>query len=153
MGGIISLGQIAPLVFDAGVNLLSSAISSRGSSSSSQQALEADRQASTDRIRRAEDIERRNRREKLRRALAASRARLGSQGVGSSRGSGEAVLLGLIEETDEDDKDSAELARASIDDINRRFRRNLLQMAEARSRDRFDILRQLPSVLNRLSGR
>ncbi|MBL6934021.1 MAG: hypothetical protein ISR48_01275 [Alphaproteobacteria bacterium] len=153
MAGIISLEQIVPMVLSEGINLLGSAVSSRGGSSSAQQGLEAERQASVDRIRRAEDIERRNRRDKLRRALATSRARLGSQGVGSSRGSGEAVLLGLIEETDEDDKDSAELARGDINDINRRFRRNLLQAAEAKSRDRFDILRRLPSVLNQLTGR
>jgi len=141
------LQSIIPLI-STGIELIGS-ISSQGQSSSSQDEYRLqERQASITRIQKTEAIEQDRRRERLRRALATSRARLGSQGVGSARGSGEAVLRGLLEEGKETDGEERDLSQGRIDDINRRYRRNLLESAEARSRQRLDALKKFTTLIS-----
>ena len=82
---------------------------------------------------RAQDAEReRERRETLRRALAAQRARSGAAGVGGSGGSAEAVLRGLTEESERERAARADASGRRIEQVRdsaRRAReRNLLDL-------------------------
>ena len=93
------------------------------------------RDARQERDRRIQEIQERNReesrkrREDLRRRLAAERARAGAAGVASPGGSSQAVLRGLVEETDRADQAASNSMRTRIDDLRRdasRARRNSL---------------------------
>jgi hypothetical protein len=93
------------------------------------------RDARQERDRRIQEIQERNReesrkrREDLRRRLAAERARAGAAGVASPGGSSQAVLRGLVEETDRADQAASSSMRTRIDDLRRdasRPRRNSL---------------------------
>ena len=107
------------------------------------QAAEAAAQSQTLQIRRAQEIRERERRERLRRALATQRAQFGSQGLGRG-GSAEAVLKGLATETDRAIQDDRSLNALRIGDINRAFdqrrRRNLLKASDPRRRLAFGLL-------------
>lgn len=80
----------------------------------------------------------------LRRAVARQRARFGAQGVGSSGGSSEAVLLGIVSESDEDRVERARLDRlretAMGDELEARRRRNLLELTELAEKQRLEWL-------------
>ncbi|HYD67600.1 hypothetical protein [Azospirillum sp.] len=90
------------------------------------------------------EAEERRRRDALRRAMARSRASLGGQGVSAADGSGEAILLGLVNETDTEGKKAArvdQLKRQAIQqEIDNRRRRNLLEQAQLAERQRLAFL-------------
>lgn len=86
----------------------------------------------------------RQRRRALRRAVARQRAQLGSQGISAADGSGEAILLGLVREADEDRKQSARLDRLRLKDLEAdeqsAYRRNLLELTRLADRQRIERL-------------
>ncbi|HYH18037.1 MAG TPA: hypothetical protein VD995_05410 [Azospirillum sp.] len=90
------------------------------------------------------EADERRRRDALRRAMARSRASLGGQGVSAADGSGEAILLGLVNETDTEGKEAArvdQLKRQAIQqEIDNRRRRNLLEQAQLAERQRLEFL-------------
>lgn len=84
------------------------------------------------------------RRAALRRAVARQRAQFGSQGVGSNAGSSEAVLLGMFEESEDEQKRRAQLdtLRSNALDQNLKQTRslNLLQATQLAERQRLSRL-------------
>jgi hypothetical protein len=93
------------------------------------------RDARQERDRRIQEIQARNReesrkrREELRRRLAAERVRAGAAGVATQGGSSDAVLRGLVEETDRAEQAAGSSLRAQIGELRRnasRTRRNSL---------------------------
>ncbi len=86
----------------------------------------------------------RQRRRALRRAVARQRAQLGSQGLSAADGSGEAILLGLVREAEEDRKQSARLDRLRLKDLEAEeqsaYRRNLLELTRLSDRHRIERL-------------
>ena len=93
------------------------------------------RDARQERDRRIQEIQARNReenrkrREELRRRLAAERARAGAAGVATQGGSSDAVLRGLVEETDRAEQAASNSLRGQIAELRRnasRTRRNSL---------------------------
>ena len=102
----------------------------------SQQAASSQaRDARQERDRRIQEIQARNReenrkrREELRRRLAAERARAGAAGVATRGGSSDAVLRGLVEETDRAEEAGASSIRRQISELRRNassVRRNSL---------------------------
>ena len=104
--------------------------------------------AAVDQINRQEAQGKKRRNQKLRQALAASRARLGGRGVGSSRGSGAAILDGLTAQTDELDREAAASSRDQINTISLRNRRNLLEEAGRTSRNRLSALQRFPTFFS-----
>jgi hypothetical protein len=93
------------------------------------------RDARQERDRRIQEIQARNReenrkrREELRRRLAAERARAGAAGVATQGGSSDAVLRGLVEETDRAEQSATNSVRGQIAELRRsasRTRRNSL---------------------------
>ncbi len=95
--------------------------------------------------------ETRKRREALRRATAKQRATFAAQGIDMSDGSGEAVLLGLLKES-EAERDYRgrldALKRAAIDqDAAAKRRKNLLSLQGASSRARDSAVGTLASFL------
>ena len=89
----------------------------------------------------------RERRNALRRAVASQRARLGAQGVSSADGSGEALLLGLVQESALDASEAEQERRAALkaieEDLSARRSVNLLDQKRHR-------LNQ-PTVLDQVS--
>lgn len=88
-----------------------------------------------ERDRRIQEIQARNReenrkrREELRRRLATERARAGAAGVATQGGSSDAVLRGLVEETDRTEQAASTSVRGQIAELRRnasRARRNSL---------------------------
>jgi hypothetical protein len=63
--------------------------------------------------------ENRKRREELRRRLAAERARAGAAGVATRGGSSDAVLRGLVEETDKEDQAAGNVVSRQISELRR----------------------------------
>jgi hypothetical protein len=92
-----------------------------------------------ERDRRIQEIQARNReenrkrREELRRRLAAERARAGAAGVAIQGGSSDAVLRGLVEETDRAEQATANSVRRQISELRRNAssarRNSLLDLA------------------------
>lgn len=97
------------------------------------------RDARQDRDRRIQEIQARNReenrkrREELRRRLAAERARAGAAGVATRGGSSDAVLRGLVEETDRAERAASNSVRRQIGELRHNAssarRSNLLDLA------------------------
>jgi hypothetical protein len=97
------------------------------------------RDARQERDRRIQEIQARNReenrkrREELRRRLAAERARAGAAGVATRGGSSEAVLRGLVEETDMAEQSATGSVRRQISELRRNAssarRNSLLDLA------------------------
>ena len=87
------------------------------------------------------------RRAALKRAMARQRASFGAQGVGSSAGSAEAVLLGMFQESDEEraNREKIQNLRAAALDQNvaQQQQINLLQQTQLRENQRIDYLSRL----------
>jgi hypothetical protein len=83
------------------------------------------RDARQERDRRIQEIqarsreENRKRREELRRRLAAERARAGASGVATRGGSSDAVLRGLVEQTDRAERGASDSVRSQISELRR----------------------------------
>lgn len=92
---------------------------------------ERDRQLQAVALRDAQD--QRQQQQSLRRRLAEERARAGGAGVGSSGGSADAILAGLVEESRALDAERQQQSRLRIDDIKHSYdarnRRSLLDFA------------------------
>ena len=92
---------------------------------------ERDRQLQAVALRDAQD--QRQQEQSLRRRLAEERARAGGAGVGSSGGSADAIVAGLVEESRALDAERRQQSRLRIDDIKHgydaRNRRSLLDFA------------------------
>jgi hypothetical protein len=98
------------------------------------------RDARQERDRRIQEIqahnreESRKRREELRRRLASERARAGAAGVATRGGSSEAVLRGLVEETDRTEQAARDSLRRQIGELRRNAssarRNSLLDLAD-----------------------
>ena len=88
--------------------------------------------------------EERRRRDALRRAMGRVRADMGGQGVSAADGSGEAILLGLVGETDRESRTAAQadqLKRQAIQqELDNARRRNLLEQAQLAQRQRLDFM-------------
>ena len=108
-------------------------------------AQEADARSRTEQIRQVQQIEERQRRDHLRRALATQRARFGAQGIGAG-GSSQAVLSGLAAEAEQENADSRALASTRINRINDQLawsrRKNLLEASRPGNRMAFGLLQQ-----------
>lgn len=86
----------------------------------------------------------RKRRAALRRSVSRTRAQLGAQGISSTDGSGEAILLGLVRQSAEEDAadarlDALRLRALDTDSLGTR-RRNLLEVTRLQERQRIERL-------------
>ena len=81
--------------------------------SNEQAARDASTRSKIEQIQQAQKLDERRRREQLRHALAARRARFGAQGISSS-GSADAVLAGLAMEAERQDSEERSLASKRI---------------------------------------
>ncbi|UEM02617.1 hypothetical protein JL101_021940 [Skermanella rosea] len=83
------------------------------------------------------------RRDALRRAVGRSRASLGTWGGGTADGSGEAVLLGLVNRTDADSRNAQAVERlrgqALSQEVEDSRRRNLLDQSQLAERQRLEL--------------
>ncbi len=113
--------------------------------SSQMAAQEANARAQTEQIRQNQQIEGRQRRDRLRRALATQRARFGAQGVGSG-GSSQAVFAGLAAEAEQENADTRALASTRINRISDQLtwsrRKNLLEASRPGNRMAVGLLQQ-----------
>lgn len=96
-------------------------------------------------IQQAQEIDARDRQERLRRALAAQRARFGAQGVSSS-GSANAVLEGLAAEANREQIEADALAETRIQQLGSELasaqRKNLLAAVQPYNRLAFSALQR-----------
>jgi hypothetical protein len=108
-------------------------------------AQKADARGQTEQIRQTQQIEERQKRDRLRRTLATQRARFGAQGIGVG-GSSQAVLAGLAAEAEQQNADSRALAATRINRINDQLawsrRTNLLEASRPGNRMAFGLLQQ-----------
>ena len=110
-----------------------------------------DARAQTQQVQQQQEIQSRERRDQLRRALATQRARFGAQGIAAGGGSAEAALGGLEAEAARDEQDAASVGSMRIsridDELSSQRRRNLLDASSSRYRSAFSLMqRSLRSV-------
>lgn len=90
------------------------------------------------------DVEEKRRQRALRRAVGRTRAQLGSQGISSADGSGEAILLGQIREAEDEAAAAKQLDTLRIQALSDReqadYRRNLLELSQVQERQRLERL-------------
>jgi hypothetical protein len=90
------------------------------------------------------EITERNRKLALRRAVARQRTQFGSQGISTNGGSGEAILLGLFDESENDRSDRERLdgIRTSVlnQNVAQQQRLKLLQSSQLKEKQRFSNL-------------
>lgn len=105
---------------------------------------EAERRTERERIGVAANAAERRRQRALRRAVGRTRAQLGAQGISTADGSGEAILLGQINEAEEEEETERQLDRLRIqaltDAAQADQRRNLLERAQLQERQRLERL-------------
>jgi hypothetical protein len=122
MGALSSLAT-------AGLNLALAQQSAQRQS----RAIDADRDRQILAIRQRDEEERRRQEDQLRRQLATQRARAAAAGVGGTGGSADAVLRGLIEESEATQRAREETSALRIGELRRRARssrqRSLLDVA------------------------
>lgn len=111
----------------------------------SEAAQKGEAKARAAQIRQAQDIDVRDRQERLRRALAAQRARFGGQGLSAS-GSANAVLEGLAAEANREQAEANALAQTRIQQLGSELasaqRKNLLTAAQPYNRLAFNVLQR-----------
>ena len=82
----------------------------------------------------------RKRRDALKRSVARQRAQFGSQGISSNNGSGQAILLGLFDESDDEraQREKLDTLRTSVLDqnVSQQNRLNLLQASQLAEKQR-----------------
>jgi len=134
-----SLGSLTPLLGLAGDIYATEqqARQQRRELDQAQAAADADAAGRIEAIRAAEADANAERQAALRRAMARQRARLGASGIDLASGSGEAILLGLVDETELERDRARGRATRDIDAIRRRLsatrRSNLLARRRLRS--------------------
>ena len=99
-----------------------------------QRAAQTRNQSEAARIQREFEIRERNRRERLRKTVAAQRARFGALGIGSAGGSAAAIITGLQSKTDAD-------SRFDLEGVGLR-RTSLLEASRPNSRNNFQLLQK-----------
>lgn len=108
------------------------------------QAAGADAQTRVASINQQAATDEQRRRDALRRAMGRTRADLGGQGVSSADGSGEAILLGLVGETEKESSSAAQVdqikRQAIQQELDNARRRNLLEQAQLAQRQRIDFM-------------
>jgi len=108
------------------------------------QAADAEAQGRTAALAQQSAEDERRRRDALRRAMGRTRADLGGQGVGTADGSGEAILLGLVGDTEAESGAAAradQIKRQAIQqELDNARRRNLLEQAQLAQRQRLDFM-------------
>lgn len=158
MGGISSaLGSLAsfgsavsgvagiatPFIRDAQTSRLA-----RQMNATQQAQIEADARLRSEQNRLTSEVAERERQAALRRAVARQRTLFAAQGIGSEGGSSEAVLLGLVNESDAEREQRAALdnlrSRALSQNIDQQRQLNLLQQNQLQERQR---LRQITGLL------
>lgn len=108
------------------------------------QAADADARTRTAAIAQQSAEDERRRRDALRRAMGRTRADLGGQGVSAADGSGEAILLGLVGDTEAESAAATQADRLKRQAIQQELdtarRRNLLEQAQLAQRQRLDFM-------------
>lgn len=84
--------------------------------------------AQAEQMRKAQEIEDENRRERARRQIATERASMAARGIDTESGSGEALLTGIASDSEKGVDQSNALLDLRLDDLNRR-KQNLLDAA------------------------
>lgn len=107
-------------------------------------ALRANVQNQADQIAANAASDERKRQQALRRAVGRTRAQLGSQGISTADGSGEAILLGQMQEAGEEKADADRLNALRIKALEQQqqseYQRNLLELSELQERQRLERL-------------
>lgn len=108
---------------------------------------DADVRTRLEQLRQNQATEEQRRRDALRRAVAKHRASLGARNLTAAGGSSEAILLGLVNDTDTErqsalaaDRLQAQALQQSVTDLNRR---NLLEQSQLAERHRLQLLSRL----------
>lgn len=144
MAGLTTIATVAL----AGLDLLQRAAAARTGAAQARLARDAQEAATRARLGQLEadrDAAARARAERLRRNLAAARARLGARGIAGDEGSGAALLQGLAADSaTAGAEESARYARridALLRDAAYDRERDLLSRADRRARERLGLLR------------
>lgn len=115
--------------------------------SNEQAALDASSRSKLTQIQQAQKLDERRRREQLKHALAARRARFGAQGISAS-GSADAVLAGLALEAERQDAEERAAANSRInlikDQSSYSKRRSLLDSYGSLSQTAFSLIQKQP---------
>lgn len=107
-------------------------------------AQEADAQNRLAQLAATAEADEKRRVDALRRTMARTRAAMGANGVSAADGSGEAILLGLVNDTDSERQDAQKLdqikRQAIQQEVDSVRRRNLLEQAQLAERQRLEFL-------------
>jgi hypothetical protein len=139
------MGGFLPTVAMSALQLGFDAVQQKHRTDLERKAQEARAQSQIEAVQQTHEIQSRQRQEALRRALAAQRARFGSQGLGLG-GSADAVLSGIVADSENAARDAKGLALQKINDINTStlwaHRKNLLDASEPTYRAAFGLIQK-----------
>lgn len=128
------MGGIDPITLAiTAATAVSGAISSRKKAKAQSRRIEEDRRRETEELTRRQDVDDRNRREALKRALATQRARAAGGGFDPFSGSSSAVLRRLNKDTNQAIADDREELNFQVGSINRsasRTQKDLLKRTQ-----------------------
>ncbi len=113
-------GNILGMAIEGIGSVVAGAQSQRHAKAQASANAAAEANARISEIQQREAIERERRQRALKEALATRRAQMGASGVQSTSGSGQAVLMGLVDKVAEMDEESGKLANLQISEVNRR---------------------------------
>ena len=140
------MGGFSPQAAMAVVQLGLNAIQNRRQARASRDQIEADAAASTAELEASRAEAARERDARLRRALAAQRARFAAGGLDPAQGSAAAVLGGLVAEAEREAEEDRERVNSRLGLLERRRRRRLDLLAAEQERASLNLFRrQLPT--------
>lgn len=109
-------------------------------------AQQAEAQARVQQLQQAQEIDSQRRQRMLKEQLAAQRARFGASGIDpGGGGSARAILLGMVDNAEEEDEQARKMSGMRIDSINQGLdfarQRNLLAESQAQARANLGLLK------------
>ncbi|MCC7168126.1 MAG: hypothetical protein IT565_11215 [Rhodospirillales bacterium] len=157
MGGFAPIAAVASLALQA----LSSAQAQRQQQAAANQQLaaqQAEAQARVQQLQQAQEIDSQRRQRMLKEQLAAQRARFGASGIDpGGGGSARAILLGMVDDAEEEDQQARKMSGMRVDSINQGLefarQRNLLADSQAQARNNLGLLQSGLGLATKIGNR
>ncbi|PHS78122.1 MAG: hypothetical protein COB59_08665 [Rhodospirillaceae bacterium] len=138
------MGTIDPITLAI---MAASAVEAKGAQSKAASSARRQQEIQNQQLKIQRDAEERKRKAALKKDLAASRARFGSSGVGSTGGSADAVLEGLTKKYNDNEVDLAAMDNLSWQSANESRNASLLSQDSAAFQSNLSLLKKVAPLI------
>jgi len=159
MGGLadIIIPTVATMVMQ-GITGAASLRQQQAASNAQLAAQQAEAQARVQQLQQAQEIDSQRRQRMLKEQLAAQRARFGASGIDpGGGGSARAILLGMVDNAEEEDQQARKMSGMRVDSINQGLefarQRNLLADSQAQARNNLGLLQSGLGLATKIGNR